>query len=332
MAADRSTGGVRALADRGGGRLVRVPRGDRAASRRVRYVEVEPWAWARLSQRLRAIRTRRSKLRRPSKPPSRAAPPLAGLCDSTAGTLRVGLCQGFSQSPATRARLCTMLDGEAARALITGDIVCHLPWFRRKKSEEQAPLARAPETPEVEPLTATRPPPRRRRRRTIRAPPASTKRRRGTRGGRNRKKTTAARRRRDREPRDCRGRAPAPRARRPRERKTRTRDATPAVAPPHRRRSARRCRRRSASCSSRSTRARSASPCSRTTRSPRSTSSGRSAARSPATSTSASSTTCCPAWRPRSSRSASRRTASSTSTRSSAPSSRAARARARSRT
>ena len=29
----------------------------------VRYVEVEPWAWARLSQRLRAIRTRRSKLR-----------------------------------------------------------------------------------------------------------------------------------------------------------------------------------------------------------------------------------------------------------------------------
>jgi hypothetical protein len=28
-----------------------------------RYVEVEPWAWARLSQRMRAIRTRRSKLR-----------------------------------------------------------------------------------------------------------------------------------------------------------------------------------------------------------------------------------------------------------------------------
>ncbi len=29
----------------------------------VRYGEVEPWAWARLSQRLRAIRVRRSKLR-----------------------------------------------------------------------------------------------------------------------------------------------------------------------------------------------------------------------------------------------------------------------------
>jgi hypothetical protein len=29
----------------------------------LRYVEVEPWAWARLSQRLRAIKTRRSKLR-----------------------------------------------------------------------------------------------------------------------------------------------------------------------------------------------------------------------------------------------------------------------------
>jgi hypothetical protein len=27
-----------------------------------RYGEVEPWAWARLSQRLRAIRTRRAKL------------------------------------------------------------------------------------------------------------------------------------------------------------------------------------------------------------------------------------------------------------------------------
>jgi hypothetical protein len=28
-----------------------------------RYIEVEPWAWARLTQRMRAIRTRRSKLR-----------------------------------------------------------------------------------------------------------------------------------------------------------------------------------------------------------------------------------------------------------------------------
>ena len=28
-----------------------------------RYGEVEPWAWARLSQRLRAIRARRAKLR-----------------------------------------------------------------------------------------------------------------------------------------------------------------------------------------------------------------------------------------------------------------------------
>jgi hypothetical protein len=29
----------------------------------VRYREVEPWAWARLTQRLRAIRARRTKLR-----------------------------------------------------------------------------------------------------------------------------------------------------------------------------------------------------------------------------------------------------------------------------
>jgi hypothetical protein len=29
----------------------------------LRYKEVEPWAWARLAQRLRAIRTRRAKLK-----------------------------------------------------------------------------------------------------------------------------------------------------------------------------------------------------------------------------------------------------------------------------
>jgi hypothetical protein len=29
----------------------------------LRYRELEPWAWARLSQRLRAIRARRAKLR-----------------------------------------------------------------------------------------------------------------------------------------------------------------------------------------------------------------------------------------------------------------------------
>jgi hypothetical protein len=29
----------------------------------LRYREIEPWAWARLTQRLRAIKTRRAKLR-----------------------------------------------------------------------------------------------------------------------------------------------------------------------------------------------------------------------------------------------------------------------------
>ena len=29
----------------------------------IRYAEVEPWAWARLSQRLRAVRTRRGKVK-----------------------------------------------------------------------------------------------------------------------------------------------------------------------------------------------------------------------------------------------------------------------------
>jgi hypothetical protein len=29
----------------------------------VRYVEIEPWAWVRLSQRLRTLRARRARLR-----------------------------------------------------------------------------------------------------------------------------------------------------------------------------------------------------------------------------------------------------------------------------
>ena len=33
------------------------------AQSEVRYQEVEPWAWARLSQRLRAIKARMAKLR-----------------------------------------------------------------------------------------------------------------------------------------------------------------------------------------------------------------------------------------------------------------------------
>ena len=48
--------GVQRLVGRGRGESTR---GQSAT----RYVEVEPWAWARLSQRLRAIRARRSKLR-----------------------------------------------------------------------------------------------------------------------------------------------------------------------------------------------------------------------------------------------------------------------------
>ncbi len=35
----------------------------RAEASSNRYHEVEPWAWARLSQRLRAIRARRARLR-----------------------------------------------------------------------------------------------------------------------------------------------------------------------------------------------------------------------------------------------------------------------------
>ena len=52
----------RAAADRGGRRVVRVLSRRRAASPQTRYGELEPWAWARLSQRLRAIRARRARL------------------------------------------------------------------------------------------------------------------------------------------------------------------------------------------------------------------------------------------------------------------------------
>jgi hypothetical protein len=38
----------------------------------LRYKEVEPWAWARLTQRLRAIKTRRAKLK-PAAPAAEAA-------------------------------------------------------------------------------------------------------------------------------------------------------------------------------------------------------------------------------------------------------------------
>jgi hypothetical protein len=35
----------------------------RAEASADRYLEVEPWAWARLSQRLRAVRQKRARLR-----------------------------------------------------------------------------------------------------------------------------------------------------------------------------------------------------------------------------------------------------------------------------
>ncbi len=35
----------------------------RSQARYLRYEEVEPWAWARLRQRLRSVRARRSRLR-----------------------------------------------------------------------------------------------------------------------------------------------------------------------------------------------------------------------------------------------------------------------------
>jgi ribonuclease G len=66
-----------------------------------------------------------------------------------------------------------------------------LPWFRRKKSEEQGPLAAAV-APEVEPLTVEAEPAEEPGADGQPSTTTQTKRRRGTRGGRNRKKKTDA--------------------------------------------------------------------------------------------------------------------------------------------
>jgi ribonuclease G len=67
-----------------------------------------------------------------------------------------------------------------------------LPWFRRKKPEDTAPLTRAPETPERKPLTVDAPASGQGDDGQSSTGTSATKRRRGTRGGRNRKKTGAA--------------------------------------------------------------------------------------------------------------------------------------------
>jgi ribonuclease G len=67
-----------------------------------------------------------------------------------------------------------------------------LPWFRRKKPEDMAPLTRAPETPERKPLTVDAPASGQSDDGQSTTGTSATKRRRGTRGGRNRKKTTAS--------------------------------------------------------------------------------------------------------------------------------------------
>jgi ribonuclease G len=67
-----------------------------------------------------------------------------------------------------------------------------LPWFRRKKPEDMAPLTRAPETPERKPLTVDTPASGQSDDGQSSTGTSANKRRRGTRGGRNRKKSTAA--------------------------------------------------------------------------------------------------------------------------------------------
>src|SRR3954451_20146062 len=78
--------------------------------------------------------------------------PAAEAARETTDTLREGLCQGFSISTAPRARVtpgCACAPHRRDRL--------PLSFFRRRKSEDQAPLTRAPERPEVEPLTVAQP-------------------------------------------------------------------------------------------------------------------------------------------------------------------------------
>ena len=63
-----------------------------------------------------------------------------------------------------------------------------LPWFRRKKPEDTAPITRAPETPDTEPLTVYKPAAEDAASPDEQSTSTTTKRRRrGTRGGRKRK-------------------------------------------------------------------------------------------------------------------------------------------------
>ena len=266
-AACRSAEHTRLLHDRGGRRLVRVPRGH-AGQTASRYREVEPWAWARLSQRLRAVRARRAKLR----PRSR----LTGAGDRDLRALllacRSRLCQRFSHIPAARAPPASA--GAACARAPQGDSFCHSlvpPEARADRGAGAAAAAAPAPQPEARDRRPAAAEPGRRGDTTSAEAPSRQPRRprpqearqRGRRGaGRRRSPSQASRAEKDEARRE---RKPS-RAGRPR--------ASSRAAAAARRRAARRCRPRSASCSSPSTSASSASPSSRTTASPRSTSSG----------------------------------------------------------
>ena len=95
-----------------------------------RYAELEPWAWARLVQRLRAIGARRARLG-----PAAEAGRGAALLRSRKAMPRL-----FHHPSSTRHLRRAPASGRAARAHFQGDSFCHFPGFaaaRRKWSRRR---------------------------------------------------------------------------------------------------------------------------------------------------------------------------------------------------
>ena len=90
--------------------------------------ELEPWAWARLMQRLRAIRAPPREAAPPRPRRAAASPEPLLACEQAYATLFALICS------ARRARR-----PGAARARTRRRIRLPLPWFRRPCSEEQEP-------------------------------------------------------------------------------------------------------------------------------------------------------------------------------------------------
>ena len=162
-----------------------------------RYAEVEPWAWARLNQRLRAVRARRARLR-----PCRSV----GLAVSPRASRRAirapARCADTLHCEA-QLNMAMVFDIRSARPVPGGEPCAraryneerhYLPWFRWKnKKKQDAPEGAVTETPAApaEPEAAQQAPHSTTAEATATGAEAEAlrnKRRRGSRGGRGRKR------------------------------------------------------------------------------------------------------------------------------------------------